>query len=537
MKPILKKWVRLAAVLAAFAAAAVLAACAQSARPGTVRALLCSPEKFESLQAGRTPSETALVTGLSIGGTQLVQDRETGVYFYSLPQGAQGDAPRVSFAGKNGTKLKILQDFAGKALPSGGTVQLLAYTKTEYQTLQLVCTPLPILSIWADTDPDRIEKNPDVPMSLTLYDNRASAGVPVVQATGTMHVRGRGSTNYPKKGYRLELTHTNGQENDMALLGLRSDGDWILYAGYAETEKVRQVFSAKLWHEGCSTDNEFGVPNSNDYKFLELFLNGRYWGLYALGYPIDNKQWQLQEGEYAYFKVNPLVWEPEQDYTEGGKTPGYELAGGADQDSEDEQVWQPLNDYYQTFFSAEWEDRQVLYTLADEKNAIDTWLFIDLIQGVDQMLDEGRLYNMYLVAKKGEGGTKILYTPWDFDRTWGFVLGENNTNYLGLEPEDHVQMTLNPVEKLIAWEEKDMIRAVYEQWQVLRAGAWSNENVQALLDGCEQDIFASGAYDRDYARWPDSGHNDGQTDLSDFRTYVAGRFREMDSHIQGLLGK
>ena len=74
MKPILKKWVRLAAVLAAFAAAAVLAACAQSARPGTVRALLCSPEKFESLQAGRTPSETALVTSLSIGGAQLVQD-------------------------------------------------------------------------------------------------------------------------------------------------------------------------------------------------------------------------------------------------------------------------------------------------------------------------------------------------------------------------------------------------------------------------------------------------------------------------------
>ena len=228
MKPILKKWVRLAAVLAAFAAAAVLAACAQSARPGTVRALLCSPGKFESLQAERTPSETALVTGLSIGGTQLVQDRETGVYYYALPQGAQGDAPRVSFAGENGTKLKILQDFAGKALPSGGTVQLLAYTKTEYQTLQLVCTPLPILSIWADTDPDRIEKSPKVPMSLTLYDNRANAGVPVVQAAGTMHVRGRGSTNYPKKGYRLKLTHTNGQENDMALLGLRSDGDWIL---------------------------------------------------------------------------------------------------------------------------------------------------------------------------------------------------------------------------------------------------------------------------------------------------------------------
>ena len=52
MKPILKKWVRLAAVLAAFAAAAVLAACAQSARPGTVRALLCSPEKLKACRPG-----------------------------------------------------------------------------------------------------------------------------------------------------------------------------------------------------------------------------------------------------------------------------------------------------------------------------------------------------------------------------------------------------------------------------------------------------------------------------------------------------
>ena len=87
MKPILKKWVRLAAVLAAFAAAAVLAACAQSARPGTVRALLCSPEKFESLQAGRTPSETALVTGLSIGGAFIAYDDNGDTYVWAEKSG------------------------------------------------------------------------------------------------------------------------------------------------------------------------------------------------------------------------------------------------------------------------------------------------------------------------------------------------------------------------------------------------------------------------------------------------------------------
>ena len=181
-------WVLIAALLLCCAAGFAV-----QKHSGTVSALLCSPEKFESLQAGRTPSEAALVTGLSIGGAQLVQDRETGVYYYALPQGAQGDAPRVSFAGKNGTKLKILQDFAGKALPSGGTVQLLAYTKTEYQTLQLVCTPLPILSLQVPGRPEQMEKYQSSELRLTLYDNRPSAGASVVQGTGSIHVRGIGS--------------------------------------------------------------------------------------------------------------------------------------------------------------------------------------------------------------------------------------------------------------------------------------------------------------------------------------------------------
>ena len=69
-------WVLIAALLLCCAAGFAV-----QKHSGTVSALLCSPEKFESLQAERTPSETALVTGLSIGGTQLVQDRETGVYY------------------------------------------------------------------------------------------------------------------------------------------------------------------------------------------------------------------------------------------------------------------------------------------------------------------------------------------------------------------------------------------------------------------------------------------------------------------------
>ena len=50
-------WVLIAALLLCCAAGFAV-----QKHSGTVSALLCGPEKFESLQAGRTPSETELVT-------------------------------------------------------------------------------------------------------------------------------------------------------------------------------------------------------------------------------------------------------------------------------------------------------------------------------------------------------------------------------------------------------------------------------------------------------------------------------------------
>ena len=526
---------KLAALSLAFCAALGLAACAGTARAQhTARALFCTQKKIEAVQENRTQNKDDLIETISIDGVPLLKDQEAGNFYYSIPKGQETGKLAISWTGKDRVKLAILQNFEGKDLPSGQTVELIAYTKTEWQKIKLICTPLPIMSLETEENEEEIPKETSVPVQMILYDNHEKAGLYQVNAEGTIHVRGKGSSNYPKKGYRLTLTHSNGEENDMALLGLRTDGDWILYADYAETDKVRQVYTAKLWKEGCGQDNEFGVQTGNEYKFLELFLNGRYWGLYALGYPIDQKEWQLSEGEYSYFKENPMVTETELDYSQPGEVPGYELAGGKTEGKQTDEIWQPLKNYYATLFDTLWEDRAVLYTLADQNNAIDAWLFIDLIQGKDQMLSDERLYNLFITVKQSEEGNKVLYTPWDFDRTWGYVLGKDNANILELTPKDHVEMTLNPIDRLMAWEETDMIEAVQKHWKELRQTKWSNENVQALLDGYEQDIFASGVYERDYERWPDSGHNDGQTDLKEFRKYVADRFAEMDKYIDEL---
>ena len=518
-----------AALLACFAVL-VLAACAPKGKPGTVQSVLKEAESLQKLQSSRTQSIQPLITDISIDGTALLQDTETGIYYCSLPQGKDFESLAILWNGVPKAQLAICKDsLEGGA--KGSTLRLLAYTQTEYQELQLVCTTLPILAIEVPGDPAEIEKYESTPLNMTLYDNRQNTGLNTIQAQGSMHVRGVGSARFDKKGYRLTLRHPNGEENDAALLGLRADGDWILYAGYTESEKIRQVYTAELWRESCGADNQFDVQNSNEYKFLELFLNGRYWGLYALGYPIDGKQLNIGEGEHTFSKQDFLVSESGIDFDAPAEIPGYEVIAGDTVNTDWASIWKPLKSYYKTLLNEE-SDSAALKELADTNNAIDCWLFTNLVQGVDQVLGEGTLYNYRLSTKQTQNGIKILFTPWDFDLTWGAVSAEK-PGYT-LSPQENILMDLNPIYKLLQRGDAETLAAVQARYQELRAGAWSEEAMQAMLNGYEADIFVSGAYERDHARWPESAYNEGQTDLSVFRTYVNERLAAMDTFMQQL---
>ena len=168
--------------------------------------------------------------------------------------------------------------------------RLAAYNDSFYHEYALVCTTLPLMNIESDTQVG----DEDVPVHMTLFDNRKGAAQRLTQSDGDMHIRGGSTRTYPKKGYKLSLTKeslgNNVRLNKVSLLGMRQDDDWILYAAYNDPEKIRNVFSSVLWKNTCAMDNAFGIDNGMEYRYVELFLNGEYWGLYALGYPIDDLQ-------------------------------------------------------------------------------------------------------------------------------------------------------------------------------------------------------------------------------------------------------
>ncbi len=94
-------------------------------------------------------------------------------------------------------------------------------------------------------------------------------------------IRGRGNTTwkYPKKPYRLKL------DSKVSFFGEDASKSWVLLAMYNDFSLSKDALAFKL---GASLENGDYVPS---YNYVELYINGRYKGLYLLTEQInENKE-------------------------------------------------------------------------------------------------------------------------------------------------------------------------------------------------------------------------------------------------------
>ncbi len=95
--------------------------------------------------------------------------------------------------------------------------------------------------------------------------------------SGTARIRGRGNSTwlwYDKKSYRLKLDVKD------KVLGLKKNRDWILLANYRDATDLMNTF-------GFETARWMGMPFTNHTRYVEVFLNGDYIGLYQLTEQIE----------------------------------------------------------------------------------------------------------------------------------------------------------------------------------------------------------------------------------------------------------
>lgn len=485
-----------------------------------------APEEFENNLTGLKPSKTGLITELFFDETPLFYDAETNSWFFSYTA-SDNRNPLIKYS-SNDSEVKIIFPKDIQFIP-GNNYSFITYNNEYYMYNNLIITSLPLISIQCET---MDIPNINTPMEFTLFENDTRR---IIKSAGVIHIRGNSSVSYPKKNFRISLSNDRelGKTEDFSLLGMRQDDDWILYAAYNDPEKIRNVFSSNLWFDSCGKRNAFGFTNGMEYRWTELFINDHYWGLYAIGFPIDAKQQQIhktQHGRFNEFLYKQKWWGP---IYEDGKMTDYLILQFPGNDMDD-----PIGEHLRELYFAQIKSAETVDLFVnDVQNAIDTWLFLKLIQAVDHVTNYGQTANMIYTIKTNENGNRFLYTPWDMDRTWGMQVDFktwDDTLALADPDENKYDMTVNPVSVLIRNGDPEVIKLVKDEYSSLRENEWSEQAINSLLDDFERDIFTSGAFLRDSEKWPNSKHSDPNRALNNFREYVHQRFHSMDVFITDL---
>lgn len=458
---------------------------------------------------------------LRINGMPAVYDRKSNTLYISQPP--DDDFLSAEVALEN-AEMYIVDN---PPADTGYEYSVVFISDRTYFFSKLVVTPLPIMNITGIKT--KIRQEEYTPVTVTLYDNQHGE-TKMTETKAEIRVRGRTSIRYLKKGYRIQLKNEDGSKNKLSLLDLRKDDDWVLYAAYNDQEKIRNVFSSNLWFSSCARNNPYGVTAGMEYRFVELFQDNRYWGVYALGYPVDDKQ--FKNGNAACLG---LLKKREQEISEkqvelnDSPLPGYEIET---RDCDEKALWQTLRKIYHIADTA--KNPSKVWEYIDKDSAIDIFLFVNFTQGVDNCFGDC-MRNMYIAVM--EDG-RLLYIPWDLDQTfgtrWEGETAHNDTTIYSLGPDYNNVMQINPVYRFLKDEETR--NSIQTRYEYLRQHEWSEETLLSAIDEYERLIYDSGAYERERERWPKGTYLKQGFKLSVFRDYVTARLKYMDAYIAGLAG-
>lgn len=145
-------------------------------------------EQFQEIMDSRSVSDVRLLDALFFDEQKLIFDASSETFYYSLVEGSK-DAynPYVKKQSEYKTiSIAVLNaQITDQDIKDNRIFQLIAYDDTSYCEYRLKCTTLPLMNIECDTEIDA----EDVPMHMTLFDNRIGAAQKFTESDGNIQDR------------------------------------------------------------------------------------------------------------------------------------------------------------------------------------------------------------------------------------------------------------------------------------------------------------------------------------------------------------
>ena len=418
-----------------------------------------------------------------------------------------------------------------KLIASGEKIKLIVFDSQCWAEYYLAFTGLPIIDLSTNEGFYAAE---EITGSIVFYDTDFTLhGTQQSEYNG--HIRGNTSRMFPKKGYKINLTTTNGngvtELNKLSVFGMRKDDDWILHALYNDDTKLRDKLSMEVWDAfGAGAVSETSYYGTK-MTYVEVIADNSYCGLYGLMEPVDGKQLDLTDNDYSYKRKNPGslqyhyfdFYEETNPYAE---VEGFEIKDGMIE--AEDGFWEPLANLAAIMTLGDEEFVEKASEMIDEDSAIRLWLFLQMITGHDHTAK-----NVFYVAKHNadlQYNYKFYFAPWDMDLTWGNVsVGEINPYYTSYEKDTMDNRVYWDVgDRLIENDYNGSIAKMEELYRTIRETVLTDERLEEIIQEYDSELRDSGAFLRDKERWPEGTHAESCEELI---SYALGRFEFLDKAL------
>jgi hypothetical protein len=412
---------------------------------------------------------------------------------------------------------------------------------------------LPIVVI--NTNGQTIVDDPRIVCDMGIIDNgygvMNSISDPFNDYNGKISIEYRGSSSqtFPKKPYALETQDSIGNNNNVSLLGMPVENDWILYAPYSDKALMRNFLTfdlgRKMGHYAPRT------------VYCELVINGDYKGIYILMEKIKRDKDRV---DIAKLDADDLAG----DSLTGGyiiKVDKYTGTGGVDWLSDFPNISggllyiqyhypeatalqpQQLNYIEQYVDSFEYALNGLNFadTSIGYAKYIDINSFIDfyIINEISKNIDGYRLSTYMHKDKQSKGGKLTMGPFWDFNLAFGNADYCNGGITSGWEVNGGCGGN-NPF-----WFERLLDDTIYEnklkcRWEYLREKSFHQDSIFNFIDSMA--LYLIDAQQRNFQQWPTLGTyvwpnfyvgSTYQDELNFFKTWIGDRLLWIDNNLGG----
>ena len=377
---------------------------------------------------------------------------------------------------------------------------------------------LPLMHI--DTRGQKIPDEPRIVADMGLIYNGEGAinaiDDPWNEYSGLISIerRGESSKEFAKKSFSIELQNADGSNNNVSILGLPEENDFVLYGPFSDRTLVKNVLSYELFRRTGRW-----APRT---RFIEVILNGEYEGVYVLTEKLKRDENRVDIDKLTSEDVSPE-----------------EISGGyiLRRDKKDkllaEEWWgSPVKQPYHNQMWYEYYDPEYADLTSDQASYIRDWMknfdevmsgsgfgdpdngyrkyiktksFIDMmfLNEISKGIDNYLFSNYFYKENDADGGQLVAGPPWDYN------LGYGNLDYGDSWDAKESYGWCYPQGSRIYWFERLMEDPFYQnktycRWTEHREGIFSNESILAIIDSCVQTLGE--AADHNFVRFPTLGN-------------------------------